>query len=176
MTGQHLLSLALRVTGFWLLIEAVGSTAQLVAMICAPDTGSAGIVAMVAIYAASYGVLAAMLLLCAPGISSWFYRGRVAGELLPLQVTPRDAYEICARVLGMYSFIAAIEPVGKVLPELFVPGFWSALSSGTWPWAYVVQTVAYISSGLFLVCCAPTIAAMFVTPTRGERPASKGTE
>lgn len=164
MTAHQLLTLALRVVGFWVLIEAVGSTASTVAMISTPaEWANTYVVILFSVSALSYCSIAALFLLFAPAIASWFY-GRedaMASQLTASAIGPHDVYQIAARLLGILSCLSAIEPASRIAPELFVPRFWEQFSSGSWPWAYVVQTISHIVVGVFLITKAHSVADLF---------------
>lgn len=159
MTALDLLTLALRVIGFWVLLSTVESTALAVAMLSTGPGVRTGLVVELGAVAFSRAALAAFLLLFAPAIASRFYRD-VLGT--PLPIDPKQGYELAARILGLFSLISAIHPASTIGTRLFEPGFLDELlSPGSWYWAYLIEAVSYVLLGVLLVGWAPRIVAPF---------------
>jgi hypothetical protein len=159
MTARDLFTLALRVIGFWELISAVESTAFTVAMFSAGGNSRIGLVVELGITAFARAAAAAALMLCAPAVAGRFYR-KEHGTLLAMD--SREVYRIAARILGLFSFIAAIYPASSIATGLIVPDYWD-WSAESWQWAYIVQSTLYLACGVMLAIGASKIAALFAS-------------
>ena len=108
MNTKAILTLALRLMGFWVLFHAVAAMTHVVAVLSWLSDSSAGPQAQTSMVIASgfalvvYASFAAVLLLFAPVIASWFPT-EPAPAAPERAVTVRDVYIIAARLLGVYS-------------------------------------------------------------------------
>jgi hypothetical protein len=165
MTAKESLTLALRVIGFWVMVSAVPAMAGLVAILGSffgVDPQSQRFLISSGITVVGYATLAAILLLLAPTIASWFYREAAPPGPTARQsaLKPKDIYTISARLLGIYSLLHAIEPTGSLVRNLLESTAGQRLS-GELTWAYVVQSVTYMACAAVLILWSEKIAELF---------------
>ena len=115
MNAKAIMTIALRLMGFWVLIIAVAAMVNLVAILSstmAPGAGPKGesIFLVESGFALlAYASFAAALLLFAPTIASWFSAESTASvPATDRPTTVRDVYIIAVRLLGLYSLVSAV--------------------------------------------------------------------
>lgn len=165
MNAKAILTLALRLIGFWVMLNAVAAMISLVAAVSwseqaglATQSRAQSLItsgfAMIA-----YAAFAAALLLYAPTIASWF-------PSEPAPATPertasvRDVYMIAARLLGLYSLLAAIPGIRRLVQGLLEYRFRSG-PSAEMKWELLAEPCAYLAGGALLIFFAAGIANVF---------------
>ncbi|SIO67751.1 hypothetical protein SAMN05444166_8438 [Singulisphaera sp. GP187] len=116
MNAKAVMTLMLRLMGFWVLLTAVAAMVNLVAFLSESSDSGAGrqgewsLLISSGFALVAYASFAAGLLLFAPAIASWF--ATESAPSVPVTtdraVTVRDVYIIAARLLGLYSLLSAV--------------------------------------------------------------------
>jgi len=160
MTARDVLTLALRVMGFWAIIRAVGQLGYAVAAVYylldrMQEAGNwsenmeapaylivSGLVQPVA--ACCFGLL---LLLFALRISGLFYGRAAASRPDPKAVPwdPTDVYRVGVQLMGIYAFLLAIPPLVKNVTWLFSRDKLRPVGAH--------EIAGIIEGGLYLACC-----------------------
>jgi hypothetical protein len=168
MSDKAIMTLALRLMGFWVLIQAVAAMVNLVAILSsltAPGAWSRGepIFLVESGFALlAYASFAAALLLFAPAIAARFpaessVSAPVAADR---QGTVRDVYIIAARLLGLYSLVSAV-PAAQRLVRSILDYRSSSGPAGEFTWSGLVEASIYLVGGALLIFSAAGIADVF---------------
>jgi hypothetical protein len=164
MAAKESLTLALRVMGFWVLISAVAAMAGFVAGLGSfgADPQSQRFLISSGFTVLGYAALAAFLLLFAPTIASWFYGKASPSDPAARQpaLKPGDIYTISAHLLGIYSLLHAVGPMGGLVNNLLESRAGQGFS-GEFTRAYLVQVVSYLACGAVLILWSEKIAKLF---------------
>jgi hypothetical protein len=168
MNGTAIMTLALRLLGFWVLFHAVAAMLNLVAILSlssAPGAGPRGdtsfLIAQGFAFVA-YASFAAGLLLFAPAIASWF--STESASTVPVAtdrpVTVRDVYIIAARLLGLHSVLSSVPAAQRLALSILDYRFHSG-PAGEFTWASLVEASMYLVGGALLIFFAAGIADVF---------------
>jgi hypothetical protein len=168
MNAKAIMTLALRLMGFWVLLHAVGAMVNLVAVIYSltvPGTGQLGESSLLVesgFALLAYAFFAAALLLFAPAITSWFSAESTASapEATDRPATVRDVYIIAARLLGLYSLVSAVPAAQRLVRSILDYRFHSG-PAGEFTWASLVEASIYLVGGARLIFLATGIADIF---------------
>jgi len=167
MNAKAIMTIALRLMGFWVLIIAVAAMVNLVAILSstmAPGAGPKGesfFLVESGFALLAYASFAAALLLFAPTIASWFSAESTASvPATDRPTTVRDVYIIAARLLGLYSLVSAV-PALQRLAQYTLDYKFSSGSAGEYTWAGLVEASMYLAGGAFLIFFASGIADVF---------------
>ena len=186
MNAKAIMTLALRLMGFWVLFHAVAAMVNLVAFLSASNAPAAGPQGETSLLIASgfallaYASFAAALLLFAPAIASWFSveSASRAPAVSDRPGTVRDVYIIAARLLGLYSLLSAVPAAQRLARSILDYRFHSG-PAGEFTWASLVEASTYLVGGSLLIFLAAGIADVFSrahgmserpTPGEAERP------
>src|SRR4051795_10755935 len=126
MNAKAIMTIALRLMGFWVLIIAVAAMVNLVAILSstmAPGAGPKGesfFLVESGFALLAYASFAAALLLFAPTIASWFPAESTASAPVATDrpATVRDVYIIAARLLGLYSLVSAVPAAQRLVRSI----------------------------------------------------------
>jgi hypothetical protein len=168
MNAKAIMTLALRLMGFWVLIHAVAAMVNLVAILSsltAPGAGSKGepILLIESGFALlAYASFAAVLLLFAPAIAARFSAQSTVSAPVAAdrQGTLRDVYIIAARLLGLYSLVSAV-PAAQRLVRSILDYRFSSGPAGEFTWSGLVEASIYLVVGASLIFFAGGIADVF---------------
>jgi hypothetical protein len=168
MGAKAIMTLALRVMGFWVLFHAVAAMVNVVAILASPDApgawpqGQTGLAIAEGFALIAYALFAAGLLLFAPAITSWF----PVESASPVPVatdhpaTVRHVYIIAARLMGLYCLVSAVPAVQRLARSILDFRSQSGLA-GAFAWANLVQASIYVVLGALLIFFAAGIADVF---------------
>src|SRR5262245_7586555 len=164
MNAKAIMTLGLRLMGFWALFYAVSAAVNLVAIISwssAPggvQRGELGLFVGSGFAIIAYASFAAALLLFAPAIASWFpNESATPAPAAPDRPgTVRDVYLIAARLLGLYSLVSAV-PAAQRLARSILDYRFTSGPAGEFAWAGLVEASIYLVGGAFLIFLAPGI-------------------
>jgi hypothetical protein len=116
MNTKAIMTLALRLMGFWVLFSAIAAMVNFAAFLTSSIPSVAGPQGELSFLISSgfgivaYASFAAGLLLFAPAIASWF--STESAPPIPVTtdrpITVRDVYIIAARLLGLYSLLSGV--------------------------------------------------------------------
>lgn len=162
MAARDLLTVMLRILGFYFLVYAGAQIPGLIANYFAyPDHSrwwDSQIIALAMTLLNSQiltFVAAALLIILAPRIALRFYPYPESGEepLATIQLTGGDLLRAGILVLGLYSFFLAFGPLVKVLHKLFLDqephkSFFEALGVDSSLGDSAFRLVAYLAAGL----------------------------
>ncbi|WP_237722912.1 hypothetical protein [Singulisphaera acidiphila] len=171
------MTLALRLMGFWVLLQALAEMVNLVAFLSLPGAPGEWSQEKSVLISGGFGLLAyasfaAGLLLFAPAIASRF--SSASAPSVPVAtsrpVAVRDVYIIAARLLGLYSLLSAVPAVrrlaGSVLDYMF-----HSWTQGESAWSSLAEASSYLVGGALLIFFAAGIADVFSrTHGMSERP------
>jgi hypothetical protein len=167
MNAKAIMTIALRLMGFWILFVAVAAMVNLVTILYAslpPGAGSLGQSSLLVengFALLANASLAAALLLFAPAIASWFSAESTASvPVTDRPTTVRDVYIIAARLLGIYSLVSAV-PALQRLARYTLDYKFNSGPAGEYIWAGLVEASMYLAGGAFLIFFASGIAALF---------------
>jgi hypothetical protein len=167
MNAKAIMTLALRLIGFWVLLLAVAAMVHLVALMSSSSAHGAGqgessflIESGFALLA--YASFAAALLLFAPAIASWFPTESAASAPVATDRpgTVRDVYIIAARLLGLNSLVSAVPAAQRLVRSVLDYRFHSG-PAGEFTWASLVEASIYLVVGALLIFFAAGIADVF---------------
>ena len=165
MNARAIMTLALRLMGFWVMLSAVAAMIGLVDALAWSGRAGVGTPSQMAMLIGSgvtliaYASFAAALLLYAPAIASWF-------PAEPAPATPeraagvRDVYIIAARLLGLYSLLAAI-PGARRLVRVLLEYQSQSGPAAEIRWEELAEPCAYLTGGALLIFFAAGIADVF---------------
>jgi len=168
MNAKAIMTLGLRLMGFWAMFPAVSAAVNLVAILSwssAPGgvpRGELGLFIGSGFAIIAYASFAAVLLLFAPAIASWFPNESAS----PTPAAPdrpgtvRDVYLIAARLLGLYSLLSAV-PAAQRLARSILDYRSNSGPAGEFAWAGLVEASIYLVGGALLIFLAPGIADVF---------------
>jgi hypothetical protein len=168
MNAKAIMTLALRLMGFWVLLHAVASMVNLVAVLSsstAPGAGPHGesnLLVASGFALLAYASFAAALLLFAPAVASWFSAESTASAPVATArpAAVRDVYIIAARVLGLYSLLSAVPAAQRLVRSVLDYRFHSG-PAGEFTWASLVEASIYLVGGALLIFFAAGIADVF---------------
>jgi hypothetical protein len=184
MNAKAIMTLSLRLMGFWVLFHAVAAMVNLVALLSSSSAPGAGPQGESSLLIASgfglvaYASFAAGLLLFAPAIASWFSTESTssAPATTALPGTVRDVYLIAARLLGLYSLLSAVPAAQRLTRSILDYRFYSG-PAGEFTWASLVEASIYLIGGALLIFLAAGIADVFSRAHgMSERPMEGGAE
>ena len=166
MSARLLLEVALRVLGFWALLNFILAISTTVSLFLSEMNfhGNLGMVDPAiwssAIALAMQFVVGAMLLWLAPVIAAKFYPQEVEGETPQIRVGPGDVYRVACFVLGAYLLVQGALTASNAV----VIGFERQLSGLSQPQLIQggVNASIYIVSGLLLVFGSRPISELFL--------------
>jgi len=168
MNAKVILTLALRLMGFWVLLWAVAQMVSVVAIISStsatgawPQGESNSLIAS-GFALVAYASFAAVLLLFAPAIATWFSTETApsAPDAAAHTITVRDVYIIAARLLGLYSLLSAIPGAQRLAQAMLDYRFYSG-PAREFTWASFVEASVYLVGGALLIIFAVGIADVF---------------
>ncbi len=163
MNPRTIMTLALRLIGFWILFHSIGAMVNLVAFInwsSAPgiqgDSNS--------VIAAGFGVLlhasaAAVLLLFAAPIASLFPDVPNSAGVSEL-ITIRDIYLVAVRILGIYALLSAAPAAQQLVKSMLDYKRPHGLAAEI-AWASLLEVCLYAGGGALLISGASAIANVF---------------
>ena len=168
MNAKAIMTLALRLMGFWVLFSAVAAMINFAAFLTSSIPGVAGPQGELGFVISSgfglvvYASFAAGLLLFAPAIASWF--STESAPSIPVAtdrpVAVRDVYIIAARLLGLYSLLSAVPAAQRLSRSLLDYRFhWGRAAE--FIWAEFVEASIYLVCAALLIYCAAGIADVF---------------
>ena len=168
MNAKAIMTLALRLMGFWVLLQAVAAMVNLVAILSASTAPGAGprgesILLVESGFALiAYAAFAAALLLFAPAIASWFSTETTTSAPVATDRpgTLRDVYIIAVRLLGLYSLVSAVPAAQRLVRSILDYRFHSG-PAGEFTWASLVEASIYLVGGALLIFFAAGIADVF---------------
>jgi hypothetical protein len=168
MTTKAIMTLALRLMGFWVLLQAVAAMVNLVAFLSsssvfgAAPQGAASILITEGFALLAHASFAAGLLLFAPAIASWFpiETASSAPVATDRPVNVRDVYIVAARLLGLYSLLSAVPAAQKLAQSILDYRFYSGPAK-EFTWASFVEASIYLVGGALLIVLAAGIADVF---------------
>ena len=173
MNSKTIMTLMLRLMGFWILFHAIGVMVNLVAVLnwsSTPGVQSntrdiiSGGFAIIA-----YASFAAALLLFAAPIALLF-RVEPDSTWASDRITVRDIYLIVARIMGIYSLLSAVPAAQKLVKYTF-DSKWQRGLADELAWASLVELCLYVAAGAFLILKASAIATVFAREHgMGQRP------
>ena len=178
MTPRALLTVALRVMGLWFLLTGVVAVAYSLAAVSWPDEARVAsglplnpyptVIAQVV-----YSLYGGVLLFCAPSIASWFCKPDQSNAAPggTASLSAGSAFQISLRLLGIYVFVSAIDPVGRVVANLLKTSVWQVELERI-NRVDVIHAVLYLLVAAFLFFGSRRIIAWF--PLSG--PNEKATE
>jgi hypothetical protein len=168
MNAKAIMTLALRLMGFWVLLQAVAAMVYLVAILSSSSApgarprGETSLLISSGFALVAYAFFAAGLLLFAPAIASWF--STESAPPVPVAtdrpVTVRDVYIVAARLLGLYSLVSAIPAAQRLAQSILDYRFYSG-PAGEFTWASLVEASIYLVGGALLIFFAAGIADVF---------------
>jgi hypothetical protein len=168
MNAKAIMTLALRLMGFWVLFSAIAAMVNFAAFLTSSIPPVAGPQGQLSFLISSgfgivaYASFAAALLLFAPVIASWF--STESAPTIPVAtdrpVTVRDVYIIAARLFGLYSLLAGVPAVQRLARSILDYRFhWGRAEE--FIWAELVEASIYLVGAALLVFCAAGIADVF---------------
>jgi hypothetical protein len=167
MNARTIMTLALRLMGFWVLLQAVAAAVNLVAILSESSAAGAGpggsiFLAESGFALLAYASLAAAFLLFAPAIASWFpaESATSAPGATDRPGTVRDVYIIAARLLGLYSLVSAVPAAQRLARSLLAERFHSG-PAWQFSWASLDEASIYLVGGVLLIVFAAGIADVF---------------
>jgi hypothetical protein len=168
MNAKAIMTLALRLMGFWVVLQALAAMVNLVAIVSwstAPGTrpqGESSLVVASGFALLAYTSFAAALLLFAPAIASWFptESSSSAPVAADRPAIVRDVYTIAARLLGLYSLVSAVPAAQRLARSILDYRFHSG-PAGEFTWASLVEASIYLVGGALLICFAAGMADVF---------------
>ena len=171
MNEKAIMTLALRLMGFWVLFQAVAAMVNLVAFLTinsspnAPATGLQGglgflIASGFALLA--YASFAAGLLLFAPTIASLFsIESAISAPVATSRpVAVRDVYIIAARLLGLHALLSGVPAAQRLVRSILDFRFHSG-PAGEFTWSSLAEASIYLVGGALLIFFAAGIADVF---------------
>jgi hypothetical protein len=168
MNTKAIMTLALRLMGFWVMFSAVTAMVNFAAFLTSsipPVAGPQGELSFLissGFGLVAYASFAAGLLLFAPAIASWF--STESETSIPVAtnrpVAVRDIYIIAARLLGLYSLLCGV-PATQRLARLMLDYRFHWGRAGEFIWASLVDALIYLVGGALLIYCAAGIADVF---------------
>ena len=180
MNAKTIMTLALRLMGFWGLLHAVAAMVNLVAVLSSSTAPGSGLGESSFLIESGFALLAyasfaAALLLFAPAIASWFPTDTAAAAAVAADRRGhvRDVYIIAARLLGLYSLVSAVPAAQRLVRSILGYRFHSG-PAGEFTWSGLVEASIYLVCGVLLIFFAAGIADVFSRahgmserPTRG---------
>jgi hypothetical protein len=168
MNAKAIMTLALRLMGFWVLLHAVAAMVNLVAVLSsstapgAATQGESSLLVASGFALLAYASFAAALLLFAPAIASWLPAESTASAPVATDRpgTVRDVYIIAARLLGLYSLVSAVPAAQRLVRSILDYRFHSG-PAGEFTWASLVEASVYLVGGASLIFLAAGIADVF---------------
>jgi hypothetical protein len=168
MNARAIMTLALRLMGFWVLFHAMAAMVNLVALLASSSAPGAGPQANSSFLIESgfalvaYASFAAGLLLFAPAIASWFSTESASSAPVATDRpgTVRDVYIIAARLLGLYPLVSAVPAAQRLVRSILDFRFHSG-PAGEFTWASLVEASIYLVGGALLIFFAAGIADVF---------------
>jgi hypothetical protein len=168
MNAKAIMTLALRIMGFWVLFSAVAAMVNFAAFLTssiprvAGPQGELGFLISSGFGLIAYASFAAGLLLFAPAIASWF--STESAPPIPVAtdrpVDVRDVYIIAARLLGLYSLLSGV-PAAQRLAQLILDYRFQWGRAGEFIWSELIQASIYLLGAALLIFCAAGIADIF---------------
>ena len=169
MNAKAIMTLALRLMGFWVLFSAVAAMVNFAAFLTSsipPVAGPRGELSF--LISSGFGIVAyasfaAVLLLFAPAVASWF--STESAPLIPVAtdrpVAVRDVYIIAARLLGLNSLLSGV-PAAQRLAQLILDYRFHWGRAGEFIWTSFVEASIYLVGGALFIFCAAGIADVFL--------------
>lgn len=168
MNDKAIMTLVLRLTGFWVLLQALAEMVNLVTFLSLPSAagawspGEKSVLISGGFGLLAYASFAAVCLLFAPAIASWF--SPVSAPSAPVTtnrpVAVRDVYIIAARVLGLYALLSAV-PATKRLAGSILDAVFHSWTQGESAWSSLAEASSYLVGGALLIFLAAGIADVF---------------
>ena len=167
MNARDLLTLSLRILGFWVMISAVGSMASLVASLSSGSFPQAGEILLAAgIPVIAYSTMAAVLLLFASPIARLFAWDRAPeGGAGSPDLSLTDVYQVVARALGVYCVISAVRPASSFFWGLAGTRYAMGMS-GELNWGHLLEVVMYLGVAAFLILRSDVVARLSISSHR----------
>ena len=168
MNAKAIMTLALRLMGFWVLFSAVAAMVNLVAFLSesiasgAGQQRDSGVLISSGFALLAFAPFAAGLLLFAPAIASRFSTESAPPVAVATDrpVTVRDVYIIAARLLGLYSVLSAVPAAQRLARSILDSRFHSG-PAWEFTWASLVEVSIYLVGGALLVFFAAGISDVF---------------
>ena len=158
MSERAIMTLALRLMGFWFLLHAVADMVNFVAFVSvssAPGGGAQGqtsIIISSGFSLLAYASFASGLLLFAPTIASLFstesaFSAPVATDR---PVAVRDVYIIAARLSGLYSLLSGVPAAQRLVRSILDFRFHSG-PAAEFAWSSLAEASIYLVGGALLI-------------------------
>jgi hypothetical protein len=168
MNAKAIMTLGLRLMGFWVMFHTVGTMVDLVAILSSSSAPGGAPQGEFGFFIASrfalvvYASFAAGLLLFAPAIASWSPTESTSpAPAAPARPgTVRDVYLIASRLLGLYSLLSAV-PAAQRLARSILDYRFNSGPAGEFARAGLVEASIYLVGGALLILLAPGIADVF---------------